>query len=58
MVLNLVKNNKAVKKICEKNGITFLGVFGSIVRGEDNEQSDIDLLISFAGKKACWTLLE
>ena len=57
MVLNLVKNNKAVKKICEKNGITFLGVFGSIARREDNEQSDIDLLISFAGEKSLLDLI-
>ena len=57
MVLNFVKNNKTVKKICEKNGITFLGVFGSIARGEDNEQSDIDLLISFAGEKSLLDLV-
>jgi len=57
MVLNLAKNNKAITEICEKNGITFVGVFGSIARKEDNEHSDVDLLISFAGEKSLLDLV-
>lgn len=57
MVLNLVKNNKAIREICEKNGITFVGVFGSIARKEDNEQSDVDLLISFEVEKSLLDLV-
>ncbi len=57
MVLNLVKNNKAIREICEKNGITFVGVFGSLARKEDNEQSDVDLLISFEVEKSLLDLV-
>ncbi len=34
-------------KICEKNDIAFLAVFGSFVRGEQNSKSDIDIAIEF-----------
>jgi predicted nucleotidyltransferase len=34
-------------EICEKNGIVFLAVFGSFVRGEQNRKSDIDVAIEF-----------
>lgn len=57
MLQDLIINNKAVKEICDKNGITFLGLFGSHARGEDDEQSDVDLLISFAGEKSLLDLV-
>ena len=34
-------------KICEKNDIIFMGIFGSFIRGEQREKSDIDILIKF-----------
>ena len=34
-------------KICEKNDIIFMGIFGSFVRGEQRKKSDIDMLIKF-----------
>ena len=57
MVQDIVKNNKAIKEICEKNGITFLGLFGSLAQGKDNEQSDVDLLISYTGEKSLLDLV-
>lgn len=35
----------------EKYGITEIGLFGSVVRNEHNEDSDIDILISHDYKK-------
>ena len=35
----------------EKYGITEIGLFGSVVRNEHNEDSDIDILISYDSKK-------
>lgn len=31
----------------EKYQVSELGVFGSYVRGEQNEQSDVDILVTF-----------
>jgi hypothetical protein len=36
-----------VDDICEKYGINFLGLFGSMARGEAREDSDVDLLVRF-----------
>ena len=33
--------------IARKFGVTRIGVFGSFARGEENEQSDIDILVEF-----------
>jgi len=45
--------NEKLAEICEKNDIVFMAVFGSFVREEQNEKSDIDVAIEFdknAGK--------
>jgi len=34
-------------KICQKNDIVFMAIFGSFVRGEQNRRSDIDIAIEF-----------
>ena len=44
-------------KICEKNNVTFLAIFGSFVRGEQRKRSDIDMAIEF-DKSKCKTLLD
>lgn len=57
MIQDIIINNKAIKEICELNGITYLGLFGSLARGDDDEQSDIDLLISFEEEKSLLDLV-
>jgi len=37
-------------KICEVNDISFMAIFGSFVRGEENRRSDIDIAIEFTDK--------
>jgi uncharacterized protein len=38
--------------ILQKNGIKRAAFFGSIVRGEMTDESDIDILVEFEGRKS------
>lgn len=44
-------------KICRKNDVAMVGLFGSASRGEETEKSDIDLLIKFAKRKSLLTVV-
>lgn len=39
-----------VDDICDKYGINYLGLFGSVARGEQTKNSDVDLLVKFDRK--------
>ena len=41
-----------VKEILKQNGISRAAFFGSIVRGELTDNSDIDILVEFEGHKS------
>ena len=43
--------------ILERNDIAYAGLFGSVARGEAREDSDLDLLIRFRGKKSYFDLV-
>ena len=43
--MELSKFRKQLDEICRENNVAMLGVFGSVARGEDTEESDIDLLV-------------
>lgn len=36
-----------IDDLCEKYGIDYLGMFGSVARGEEKKDSDVDLLVKF-----------
>jgi predicted nucleotidyltransferase len=38
--------------VCRKNDVTRIGIFGSFVRGEATDQSDIDVLVTFSSPKS------
>ena len=40
-------DSSAVKALCRKYGVTSLSVFGSVRRGEERPDGDVDLLVSF-----------
>jgi predicted nucleotidyltransferase len=42
---------------CRQNDVVKVGVFGSMVRGEANEQSDIDLIVEFSKRKSLLALV-
>lgn len=46
-VLNIIRKNK---KDIQKYGVLKLGLFGSYARGENSEESDVDLLVEFKTK--------
>lgn len=45
-------------EICRKNDVSKVGLFGSMARGEDHAQSDIDLLVEFSKRgKSLWDVV-
>ncbi len=46
-----------LQTVCQKNDVAMLGVFGSVARGEDTQQSDLDLLVSFSKRKSLLALI-
>jgi predicted nucleotidyltransferase len=47
----------AVARICEANDIVKLRIFGSVARGEDRPESDIDLIADFGAPKSLLDLV-
>ncbi len=39
-------------QICQTNDVSMIGLFGSVARGEDTPQSDLDLMIRFSKPKS------
>ena len=44
-------------EICRQNDVSRVGIFGSMARGEADEQSDIDLLVEFSKRKSLLALV-
>lgn len=40
--------NEQIKELLKRNFVSKLGIFGSVARNEDTEDSDIDLLVEFS----------
>ncbi len=45
--MNLNQFREQLNELCRQNNIEMLGVFGSVARGEDTVESDVDLLVRF-----------
>lgn len=45
------ETKKSISKILHEGGVKRAALFGSFARGDATEESDIDLLIEFKGKK-------
>ncbi len=50
-------DTKELIKICRRNDISMVGVFGSMARGKSTSQSDIDLVVKFAKKTGLLALV-
>jgi predicted nucleotidyltransferase len=48
---------ESIIRACKKNDISFLGLFGSYVRGEQKEKSDVDFLANFSKRKSLLDLV-
>ena len=52
----LQKKRDEILRIAAKHGARNVRVFGSVVRGEADEESDIDLLVEMEPAGVCWTM--
>ncbi len=50
--INLATDYTQLVKLCHRHGVTYLGVFGSVARGEAQPESDVDLLVRFRNPKS------
>lgn len=48
---------RKISSFLKKHGAAKVSVFGSYVRGDERPESDIDVLIEFAGRKSLLTLV-
>jgi len=48
--MNIEEIKKKILPIFKKYGVKKAGVFGSVVRAEDTEKSDIDILVEIEGR--------
>lgn len=46
----LLQHRRKLADFAKKNGLRRLAVFGSTVRGEANQESDLDVLVEFKGR--------
>lgn len=44
-------DRKKVESFCRQNGIEFLGIFGSMTRGDFGPHSDVDLLVRYRNRR-------
>ena len=51
-MVNVPFDTKKLIEICRQNDVSKVSVFGSMARGEANDQSDIDLLVEFSKRKS------
>lgn len=42
-------SRQALAEVCQRFGVTWLAVFGSVARGEATPESDVDVLIEWDG---------
>lgn len=56
--MDVIQNKQQeIQALCQKNNIGFLGVFGSVARGDDTPTSDVDLLVRFNEPISLLTLI-
>lgn len=56
MLMKLSINQKQLESICNEQDISYLGLFGSQVRGDARQDSDVDILVDFPQTKSYFAL--
>ena len=46
------QKKNVISQYCRNNGISYLGVFGSVARGEESKSSDIDFVVDLDSGKS------
>jgi len=53
--IDLLQSQKeAVLEVAQRHGVTSIKVFGSVARGDDSSESDIDLLVTTGPNVSPW----
>ena len=56
--LEMLKKHKAeILAIAAKHGASNVRIFGSVIRGEDTEESDVDMLVDMASDRSLFDLV-
>lgn len=56
-MLPVIADEERLRKVCERFGVTRLEVFGSVARGTDRSDSDVDVLYTLApGTRIGWEI--
>ncbi|HAZ29523.1 TPA: hypothetical protein DCY43_02095 [candidate division WWE3 bacterium] len=50
--MELISNSSQIRSICIDNDISYLALFGSYARGEQADNSDVDLLVEYSKPKS------
>ena len=50
-------NQAGLAELCRRHDVRILKIFGSAARGEDQPESDIDLIVEFEGDKSLFDLV-
>lgn len=53
----LVAPGREISRFCQRHGVTLLGVFGSVARGESRPDSDVDVLVRLSQPKSLLELV-
>ena len=56
--MNINEFREQLNELCLQNNIEMLGVFGSVARGEDTPDSDVDLLVRFGEPKSLLEIIK
>lgn len=53
----MIIDQDTVARVCARNDVARLRLFGSVARGEDTPESDVDLLVEFTRPKGLLALV-
>ena len=56
--MNIIRIKQLASPVCEKHGISRASLFGSTARGDSNNESDIDILISPAAGTTLFDMVD
>ncbi len=56
MLLRVMRHRAEIVAIAERNGATTIRLFGSVARGEDADDSDVDFVVKFEPGRSLFDL--
>jgi uncharacterized protein len=57
-VMELATLKQKLRPLCVETNVKRLGVFGSVARGDENEKSDVDLIVQFRNPIGMFELMD